>query len=85
MSFIVINDTLGAATHLLKRSNEVWAKVPKLGVLMHDEHVITDFPTRERAKRAIERTDAYHAKRGTPNRQRMVYRIIRLVPEDLGK
>lgn len=85
MSYIVINDTLGAATHLLKRGRDPHFNVPKLGVLMCDEHVITEFPTRERAARAISRTDAYHATRGTPNRQRMVYRIIRLVPEDLGK
>lgn len=85
MSFIVLNDTLGAVTHLLKRDSDPWTKVPKLGVLMHDELVITEFPTRERASRAITRTDAYHAQRGTPNRKRMVYRIIRLVPEDLAK
>lgn len=85
MSYVVINDTQGAVTHLLKHDEEPWTEVPKLGVLMCDEQVITEFPTRERAKRAIERTDAYHAKRGTPGRLRALYRIIRLVPEGLAK
>lgn len=87
MSYIVINDTLGAATVLLKKDNALWKGVPKLGILLIDEKTVTEFPSRLAANRAIERTTAYLASRKSGIKQRTPdeYLILRAIPEGLTK
>ncbi len=80
MSYIVIDDTLGTAALLLRRDNVLWKNVPKLGILLSDEHVATEFDNRADANRAITRTQAYMA-RIQNRRQLNEYRVFRLQPE----
>jgi hypothetical protein len=84
MSFIVINDTMGTATVLRKQDDDVWTKVPPLGVLLIDEHQATEFPTRAAAQQAITRTEAYFA-RQLKKHKGTEFRVFRLQPEALAK
>lgn len=64
---IVINETLGFACSLLKRSNSVWKKVPSAGILLADNRVVTVFPDHRSAREAIKRTWIYFSCRDGRN------------------
>lgn len=85
MSFIVINDTLGTATILLKKDNEAWTRVPRGGILLIDEKKATSFPSRKAANRAVERTLKYHKRITRHSRARDRFCVFRLQPEGLAK
>ncbi len=83
MSYIVVNDTQGAAAMLVKTQPE--ADYPKRGTLFVANVVATEFPTRAAAQAAIARTEAYQARTRGNGRRADDFLIVRLQPEGLAR
>ena len=73
--FIVVNNTVGSPVSIMEKSNSLWKRIPKGGVLFLGNSA-TVFPTRPEARKAINRTIKYFAKR--PSSRVFEYFIYRL-------